>query len=73
MNFLAQAQVVVLLSGSNHSGGYQFNKNFFHSALLFSGNYQLLELSFSESKFFMILAVANFASINSNEWFCPVG
>ena len=70
--FLAQAQVVVLLSVSNHSGGYQL-KNVYHSSLLFSGNYQLLELSFGESKFFTILAVANFASTNSNEWFCPVG
>ena len=32
-----------------------------------------LKTSFSGFKSFAILAVANFANINSNEYFCPVG
>ena len=32
-----------------------------------------MEVIFSGFKYFAILAVANFANINSNEYFCPVG
>ena len=48
-------------------------KNVHHSSVLFSGNKHLLDISFSGFRFFAVLAVANFANINSNEYFCPVG
>ena len=32
-----------------------------------------MEVIFSGFKYFAILAVANFANINFNEYFCPVG
>ena len=38
-----------------------------------AGNKHLWKISFSGFKFFAILAVKNFANINSNEQFCPVG
>ena len=39
----------------------------------FSSNKHLLEISFNGFKFFTILAVANFAKINSKKGLCPVG
>ena len=46
---------------------------FYTSSVLLSGKWHLLELTFSGFDFSWFLAVANFANINSNEYFCPVG
>ena len=45
----------------------------FTSSVLFSGNQHPLKLTFSGFNYSRFLAVANFANINSNESFCPVG
>ena len=56
------------VGGSNASGGNHLS-HAYHSSVLFSGMKHLLDISFSlvGFKFFAILAVANFANINSNE------
>ena len=48
-------------------------EHIFTSSVLFSGKWHLLEQTFSRFNFSRFLAVANFANIDSNESFCPVG